>query len=174
MDDPGHAPQVTRLLENLVASNPNILYLTAVGKRGKGTGAGNIRADQDPFVGKALQRAFSACLQSVVFRSEPLALGPDNRPAFVMAIPLHVADQFDGMLAAVVSLDSILSRLQETSVRGRTVWVVDHTGHVIVHPDTRQVVPGSDLRANSYIVAQVTGIAEGPAHDGDRAAIHDR
>jgi HD-GYP domain-containing protein (c-di-GMP phosphodiesterase class II) len=155
--DPIHAPQVTRLLENLVASDPNMLYLTAVGKQGKGTGAGNIRADQDPFVGKALQRAFSACLQSVVFRSEPLALGPDNRPAFVMAIPLHVADQFDGMLAAVVSLDSILSRLQETSVRGRTVFVVDHNGHVVVHPDTRQFVPGADFRASSYIVAQVTG-----------------
>ena len=156
VDDPAHAPQVTRLLENLVASNPNILYLTAVGRAAKGTGAGNIRADQDPFVGKALQRAFSACLQSVVFRSEPLALGPDNRPAFVMAIPLHVAGQFDGMLAAVVSLDGILSRLQETSVRGRTVFIVDHNGHVIVHPDTRQVVPGSDLRASSYIVAQMT------------------
>ena len=156
VDDPAHAPQVTRLLENLVASNPNILYLTAVGKAAKGTGAGNIHADQDPFVGKALQRAFSACLQSVVFRSEPLALGPDNRPAFVMAIPLHVAGQFDGMLAAVVSLDGILSRLQETSVRGRTVFIVDHNGHVIVHPDTRQVVPGSDLRASSYIVAQMT------------------
>ena len=157
VDDPVHTLQVTRLLENLVASDPNILYLTAVGKQGKGTGAGNIRADQDPFVGKALQRAFSACLQSVIFRSEPLALGPDNRPAFVMAIPLHVADQFDGMLAAVVSLDSILSRLQETSVRGRTVFVVDHNGHVIVHPNTRQFVPGSDLRASSYIVLQVTG-----------------
>ena len=75
MDDPVKAPQVTRLLENFVASNPSILYLTAVGQDGKGSGAGNIRADQDPFVGKELQRAFSACAQSVVFRSEPLALG---------------------------------------------------------------------------------------------------
>src|SRR6202790_1791136 len=31
VDDPAHGPQVTRLLENIVASNPNILYLTAVG-----------------------------------------------------------------------------------------------------------------------------------------------
>ena len=75
VDDPVKAPQVTRLLENFVASNPNILYLTAVGKDGKGSGAGNFRADQDPFVGKELQRAFSACAQSVVFRSDPLALG---------------------------------------------------------------------------------------------------
>jgi HD-GYP domain-containing protein (c-di-GMP phosphodiesterase class II) len=157
VNDPVRGPQVTRLLENFVASNPNILYLTAVGTDAKGAGAGNFRADQDPFVGKALQRAFSACLQSVVFRSEPLALGPENRPAFVMAIPLEVGEQFSGMLAAVVSLDSVLRRLEETSVRGRTVFVVDHGGRVIAHPDTRRFVPGTDLRS-SYIVAQASGL----------------
>jgi HD-GYP domain-containing protein (c-di-GMP phosphodiesterase class II) len=155
--DPVRAPQVTRLLENFVASNPNILYLTAVGTDAKGGGAGNFRADQDPFVSKALQRAFSACVQSVVFRSEPLALAPDNRPAFVIAIPLQVNDQFSGMLAMVVSLDSVLRRLEEASVRGRTVFVVDHSGHVIAHPDTHHFVPGADLRG-SYIVAQAAGL----------------
>jgi HD-GYP domain-containing protein (c-di-GMP phosphodiesterase class II) len=157
VNDPVRGPQVTRLLENFVASNPNILYLTAVGTDGKGAGAGNFRADQDPFVGKALQRAFAATLQSVVFRSEPLALAPDNRPAFVMAIPLQVSDQFSGMLAMVVSLDSVLRRLEETSVRGRTVFVVDHSGRVIAHPDARRYVPGTDLRS-SYIVAQASGL----------------
>jgi HD-GYP domain-containing protein (c-di-GMP phosphodiesterase class II) len=157
VNDPVRGPQVTRLLENFVASNPNILYLTAVGTDAKGAGAGNFRADQDPFVGKALQRAFSACLQSVVFRSEPLALGRENRPAFVMAIPLEVSEQFSGMLAMVVSLDSVLRRLEETSVRGRTVFVVDHSGRVIAHPDMRRFVPGTDLRS-SYIVAQASGL----------------
>jgi HD-GYP domain-containing protein (c-di-GMP phosphodiesterase class II) len=157
VNDPVRGPQVTRLLENFVASNPNILYLTAVGTDAKGAGAGNFRADQDPFVSKALQRAFAACLQSVVFRSEPLALGADNRPAFVMAIPLEVSDQFSGMLAMVVSLDSVLRRLEETSVRGRTVFVVDHSGRVIAHPDARRYVPGTDLRS-SYIVAQASGL----------------
>src|SRR5579862_2062788 len=157
VNDPVRGPQVTRLLENFVASNPNILYLTAVGTDAKGAGAGNFRADQDPFVSKALQRAFAACLQSVVYRSEPLALGPENRPAFVMAIPLEVSDQFSGMLAMVVSLDSVLRRLEETSVRGRTVFVVDHGGRVIAHPDARRFVPGTDLRS-SYIVAQASGL----------------
>src|ERR1700722_7740116 len=97
VDDPVKAPQVARLLENFVASNPNILYLTAVSKNAKGSGAGALPAGQDPFVGKELQRAFSACSQSVLFRSDPLALSPDNRPAFVMAIPLQVDDKFGGM-----------------------------------------------------------------------------
>jgi putative nucleotidyltransferase with HDIG domain len=158
VDDPIRAPQVTRLLENFVASNPDILYLTAVGKSSRGAGAGSFPADQDPFVGKALQRAFASTAQSLVFRSDPLALGPDNRPAFVMAIPLQVKDPFGGMLAAVVSLDGILRRLQEDSVRGRTVFVVDHGGHVIVHPDTRQFVSGANLASASPIVARVVAL----------------
>ena len=42
------------------------IYLTAVGDDGKGTSAsqGNFRAEQDPFVAKALQRAFVSCMQS--------------------------------------------------------------------------------------------------------------
>jgi len=158
INDPIREPQVTRLLENFVASTPSVLYLTAVGNDAKGAGAGNFRADQDPFVGKALKRAFEACSQSVVFRSDPLALGPGNRPAFVMAVPLQVNDQFSGMLAAVVSLDSILRRLTEASVRGRTVFVVDHNGHVIAHPDTNRFVPGADLRSSSYVISQVAAL----------------
>src|SRR5437899_7167615 len=60
-------PKVTRLLENFVDSNRDtFIYLTAVGKSGKGTSAsqGNFRAEQDPFVARALQRAFATCVQS--------------------------------------------------------------------------------------------------------------
>src|SRR6267378_1246977 len=161
VEDTQRAPQLTRVLENFVASNPNILYLTAVGKNATGTGAGNFQANQDPFVSKALQRAFTTCLQSLVFRSDPLAIGPESRPAFVMAVPLQVDDQFSGMLAAVVSLGGILRRLQETSVRGRVVFVVDHSGHIVAHPDMRQFVPGADARPSSAVVTQVTGLPKG-------------
>src|SRR5208283_295459 len=137
---------LTRLLENFVDSNRNtFIYLTAVGRSGKGTKAsqGNFRADQDPFVDKALQRAFVSCVQSVKFRSDPLALAPDNRPAFVIAVPLKDSnDNFTGMLAAVVSLDTILRRLQDASVRGRSVFIVDHYGHIVAHPLTKTFVPG--------------------------------
>ena len=161
IDDVQSAPQVTRVLENFVASNPDTLYLTAVGQHAKGTGAGNFQADQDPFVGKALQRAFTTTLQSLVFRSDPLAIGPENRPAFVMAVPLEVNDQFSGMLAAVVSLDGILRRLQETSMRGRVVFVVDHGGHIVAHPDIKQFVPGRDAKSSSPVVIQVVGLPKG-------------
>jgi HAMP domain-containing protein len=161
IDETTRAPLLTRLLENFVASDPNILYLTAVGKNAKGTGAGNFQANQDPFVSRALQRAFTTCMQSLIFRSDPLALGTNNRPAFVMAVPLEVDEQFSGMLAAVVSLDGISHRLQETSVRGRVVFVVDHNGHIVVHPDNKQYVPGADARTNSPLVQQVSGLPKG-------------
>src|SRR5256714_15476646 len=88
---PPAEPKVTRLLQNFAESNPNtLIYLTVVGKSRKGTQAfqGNFRADQDPFVAKALQRAFVWSMQqSGEFRSDPF-LAPDNRPAMVMDVPL--------------------------------------------------------------------------------------
>src|SRR6266581_128342 len=166
VEDPAAEPKVTHLLQNFVESNPStFLYLTAVGKSGRGTKAsqGNFQAEQDPFVAKALQRAFVTCLQSqqlqvTKFRSDPLALVPDNRPAFVIAVPLKdVNDNFTGMLAAVVLLDPILRRLQDASVRGRSVFIVDHDGHIVAHHDTKSFVPGADARDN-VLVAQVRAL----------------
>src|SRR5438132_250013 len=139
VEDTAAEPKVTRLLENFVETNRStFIYLTAVGKSGKGTSAsqGNFRAEQDPFVAKALNRAFVTCLQSqqlqvVKFRSDPLALAPGNRPGFVVAVPLKdVNENFTGMLAAVVSLEPILHHLQEAGVRERTVFLVDHNGRL--------------------------------------------
>jgi putative nucleotidyltransferase with HDIG domain len=165
VDDPVAEPKVTHLLENFAESNRDtFLYLTAVGKTGKGTVAsqGNFRADQDPFVAKALQRAFAASMQSVKFRSDPLALAPDNRPAFVIAVPLKdLNDHFRGMLAAVVSLEPILRRLQDASVRSRTAFVVDHYGHIVAHPDSKNFVPGTDVSSDSSkIVEQVRALPQ--------------
>ena len=56
---------------NLAQSNRNtFIYLTAVGRDGKGTSAsqGDFCAEQDPFVAKALQRVFASCMQSTKFR----------------------------------------------------------------------------------------------------------
>jgi putative nucleotidyltransferase with HDIG domain len=162
VEDSVAEPKVTRLLENFVDSNRNtFIYLTAVGRDGKGTSAsqGNFKAQNDPFVAKALQRAFASCVQSVKFRSDPLALAPDNRPAFVIAVPLKdLHDNFTGMLAAVVSLDPILHRLQDDSVRGRTVFIVDHYGHLVAHPDTKNFVPGEDLSDKFHLVEQIKAL----------------
>jgi putative nucleotidyltransferase with HDIG domain len=164
VEDPAAEPKVTRVLESFAEGNNTFLYLTAVGKSRKGTVAsqGNFRADQDPFVAKALQRAFVWCTQqSGEFRSDPLALAPDDRPAFVVAVPLKdINGNFTGMLAAVVSLDPVLRRLQDASGHQRSVFIVDHFGHVVAHPDTKNFVPGTDLTTNSDLVKQIRDLPQ--------------
>src|SRR5215470_16517200 len=159
VSDPAAEPKVTRLLENFVETNrSSVLYVTAVGTNKKGTSAsqGNFRAEQDPFVSKVLNRAFETTQQSsatnfVKFRSDPLAVTPKNDPAFIVAIPLMDHDKFSGMLAAVVSFRPILQRLQDASVRGRTVFIVDHNGKLIAHPETRKFSPGEDAGTNPVV-----------------------
>jgi len=162
VSDPAAEPKVTRLLENFVESNhTTVLYITAVSTNKKGTSAsqGNFRAEQDPFVSKVLNRAFQATQQSsatnfVKFRSDPLTVSPNNDTAFVIAIPLMDHDKFNGMLAVVVTFRPILQRLSDASVRGRTVYIVNHDGKLIAHPDTRHFSPGEDASGNP-VVAQI-------------------
>ena len=155
VNTPVNVPKVTRLLENFASGNANILYVTAVGTDAKGSGAGDFRADQDPFVGNALQRAFMTTEQLSEYHSDPLALDPGNPPAFVIAVPLEVDGHFTGMLAAVVSLDRVLQRLKEASAHDRIVFVVDLAGHIVAYPDTKTFFPGTDVSKESPVVAQI-------------------
>jgi HD-GYP domain-containing protein (c-di-GMP phosphodiesterase class II) len=158
VNSPVNQPKVTRLLENFVMGNPNVLYLTAVGTDARGSGAGGLRADEDPFLSNALHRAFATTVQQLEFHSDPLALGPANRPAFVIAVPLEDNERFTGMLAAVISLDRIVQRLQEASTHDRVVFVVDRMGHIVAHPDTRANVPGADVSSASPLVLQIRAL----------------
>ncbi|HVB59282.1 MAG TPA: HD domain-containing phosphohydrolase [Candidatus Acidoferrales bacterium] len=155
VDDPTHAPQLSRLLQDFVESNPNILYVTAVNKEAKGQSAGSFRGDQDPFVQVALKRAFTASIQQLNFLSDPFALGKDDRTALVVSVPLMTDGQFSGMFAAVVSIDRLIARLQDASVRDRIVFLVDVHGHIVAYPDTRAFVPGQNVTSNFPIVKQV-------------------
>ncbi len=153
VSDPVNAPQLSRMLQNVVEANPDILYITAIGQDAKGESAGSVQADDDPFVNAALKHAFTASVQGSPSASGAFALGQRNRPAMVISVPLMFNGQFTGMLAAVVSLDRVLARLKDASVRDRTVFVVNGDGRVIAHPDTMDMVPGRDLSTNP-VVAQ--------------------
>ena len=160
VDDPIHAPQLSRLLQDFVEGNSSILYTTAVNKQAKGQSAGSFRADQDPFVQVALKRAFTANIQGLNFLSEPFALGKDNRPALVMSVPLLADGQFAGMFAAVVSIDRLVQRIQDASVRDRTVYIVDVHGHIVAYPSTKEFVPGQDVTSTSPLVKQVKDLPQ--------------
>jgi putative nucleotidyltransferase with HDIG domain len=154
VEDPEHSPQLTRMLQNFIESDPHILYVTAVGKQARGESAGSIRAETDPFVEAALKRAFQGSMQELNTVSEPFAMGSENSPALVVSVPLIHDGQFAGMLAVVVSLDRIVELLRTASVRDRTYFVVDVHGHIVAHPETHDFVPGMDVSNTSPVVAR--------------------
>ena len=160
VSDPAHTPQLSRMLQNILQNNHDILYVTAIGQDAKGESAESVPgAEQDPFVDAALKHAFTASVQGVNWFSGTFALGQNNRPAMVISVPLMSDGQFTGMLAAVVSLDRVLARLRDASVRDRTVFVVNGEGRIIVHPDTVNMVPGRDLSTNP-VVNQFKGLPQ--------------
>ena len=160
VDDPTHAAQVSRLLEDFAENNQNILYVMAVNKEAKGPSAGSVSADHDPFVDADLKRAFTSSIQGFDSISEPFALGQDNRPALVMSVPLLADGQFAGMYAAVVSLQPVQARLKDASVRDRNVYIVNVHGRIVVSPDTRDFVPGLDVRPTSPMAKQVSDLPQ--------------
>ncbi len=155
VDNPAMASQVSALLETIVQNNPkDILYITAIGRSSTGQSAGSVQADRDDFVRSTLQRAYQSAIQGAEFHSGPLAIGAEAKPAFLLAAPLLSGQQFHGMIAALISLDSVLDRLKETSERGRRdVYLVDRSGRIIAHPDTRKYVPGTDVSTSIDVVA---------------------
>jgi len=154
VDDAAHAPQLSRLLQDFVENNPDILFVTAVSREAKGPTAGSVSADRDPFVDAALKRAFQASYQGFDYVSEPFAVGQENRPALVMSVPLFADGQYSGMLAAVVSLERLQARLRDMSVRDRTVFIVDAHGKIVAYPDPRAMVPGQNVMASSPLAKQ--------------------
>ncbi|MGC2331701.1 MAG: HD domain-containing phosphohydrolase [Candidatus Acidiferrales bacterium] len=159
VDDPTHAPQMSRLLQSFIENDPNIRYVTAVDRQAKGQSAGSFAADQDPFVGAALKRAFTSSIQGFDWISEPFALGRDNHPALVMSVPLLSDGQFAGMFAAVVSLDRLESRLRDASVRDRTVYIVNAHGQIVAYPNA-DMVPGRNVTMTSPPAKQVMALPQ--------------
>jgi putative nucleotidyltransferase with HDIG domain len=153
VNDPKRSPPVKGLLEDLVKNNPDVLYATAIGKDGRGPSAGEVSgAQSDPFIIKALQHGFTLAMQGNEFHSDPLAYGPERQPALVLTLPLRANGQFEGMVAAVVVLDQVVKRLDDTSKRGRSVYVVDRNGRIVAHHEPRRFVAGTDLSSEIPVV----------------------
>jgi HD-GYP domain-containing protein (c-di-GMP phosphodiesterase class II) len=160
VDDPAHAPELARLLQDFVENNPDILFVTAVSREAKGPTAGSVSADRDPFVDAALKRAFQASYQGFDSISEPFAEGQNARPALVMSVPLFADGEYSGMLAAVVSLEGLQDRLRDMSVRDRTVYVVDGHGKIVAYPDGRAMVPGQNVKSISPLAKQFVDLPQ--------------
>jgi putative nucleotidyltransferase with HDIG domain len=161
VDDPKRSQQVLALLESFIKNNPDFLYVTAIGRSAKGPWAeqgGGVQLGRDRFITEELQRAYVTTIQKAPFHSDPLAFGADNVPALVVAVPLVDNDEFRGMLASVISLDRLRRRLEETSVLGREVYIVNRNGRVVAHPQPSKVIAGTDVSGDVAVVARFKGI----------------
>jgi len=166
VNSPQHYGDVTQRLEEFVKNNPDILYVTALNSQLKGPWSGSFRADADPFVKKALERAFTMAAQGTKFSSGALAIGEGKTtsPAYVIGVPLVWEQKPAGMLAVLVSLKQVEDRLSNESVRKREVFVVDAEGHIVAHPDRTRWVAGEDASSAYPIVGQFRVLPPGSSN----------
>jgi putative nucleotidyltransferase with HDIG domain len=139
---------VSTTLEQFVSSNPDLLlYVSLLNQQARGIAAGQYQAVADPFLRKALERAFTAAQQFQPYQSEPVLVLRQSRqvPVMVVSLPLTAGGRFQGMLAAVVNLEPMVKRLQEYSIRGLETFVVDGAGRLMLHPDLSANTIGQDF-----------------------------
>ncbi|MBI2956870.1 MAG: HD domain-containing protein [Acidobacteria bacterium] len=145
--DPKHAGSLRRATEGFVRTAENVLYLNIVNADQRGIFGGDPEVGQDHFVRERLADAFQAVQQGNSFHSPAFLIkhGPGTIPVMAMARPLVVGNDFRGMVAVVVSLESLRRRLQESAEGGLVPYVVDRDGRLVVHPDEQAVTIGQDM-----------------------------
>ena len=134
-------------LEDFVGRSKNLLYINIVNNTGSGVEAGDQQVNDDMvklFLAKAFQ---SASQNQTSYVSEPLTieLGKETKPVIIMSSPIKSAGKGVGAVTVILKLDDILHWVSENSVAGKTVYVVDFNGQIVVHPTPKTMPAGMDL-----------------------------
>jgi HD-GYP domain-containing protein (c-di-GMP phosphodiesterase class II) len=142
-------PRLQQALVEFVTDRPSVLYATVFNNEARGVGAPNYNASADPFLRKSLDKAFTAAQQGQEYRSSPLTVPgtKGNALVMVMAEPIQQKGQFIGMVAAVVTLQPIVQKLQDTYDKSSLeAYVVDNSGRLVASYDNDKVA-GMDMVA---------------------------
>jgi HD-GYP domain-containing protein (c-di-GMP phosphodiesterase class II) len=125
------APGLSALLENFVSSSDEVTYATLLNDEAKGISAGRIAPDA--FLQRELERAFAAARDGRAYNGQALVVGEGKsaHTVFVVSTPLRSGSRFLGTIAAVVDLQFLIGRLQESSGGGLTPYVVDAQGRLV-------------------------------------------
>lgn len=131
------APELRALLENFVSSSSNLDYATLLNSEAKGISANGGRIEPDAFLQRELEQAYAAANDARAYNGQPLVVGSGKNSHTVMVVstPVTYGGRFLGMLASVVDLDYLISRLQETQRGGLTAYVVDSQGRLVAGSD---------------------------------------
>jgi HD-GYP domain-containing protein (c-di-GMP phosphodiesterase class II) len=149
------SPVVRDKLEQFVAGDSNLLYVTLLNDQGKGIRAGSYNAEADPFVLKVLERGFVAVQQDQSYFSTPVLVSRGGRttPIAVLAQPVKnsASTTGKGMLAVVMDLSDLRNQLTTASKRGLETYVVDRNGKLMLHPAQDGDPIGTDLRDRGIV-----------------------
>jgi HD-GYP domain-containing protein (c-di-GMP phosphodiesterase class II) len=150
------APELRALLENFVSSSDEIAYATLLNSDAKGISAGRIAPDA--FLQRELERAYAAARDGRVYNGQALVVGEgkSSRTVFLVSYPVKYGERFLGMIASVVDLKFLISRLQELSGGGLTPYVVDSQGRLVAAA-TPEFATGQDMKSLDIVRTFVDG-----------------
>jgi hypothetical protein len=134
-------------LEDFVGRSKNLLYINIVNNTGSGVEAG-VHQVNDEMTKLFLAKAFQSASQNQTsYVSEPLTIefGKETKPVIIMSSPIKSGGKGVGAVTVILKLDDILHWVTEYSVAGKTVYVVDFNGQIVVHPNPKTMPAGMDL-----------------------------
>jgi HD-GYP domain-containing protein (c-di-GMP phosphodiesterase class II) len=139
------APELRALLETFVSSSDEIAYATLLNSDAKGISAGRIAPDA--FLQRELERAYAAARDGRAYNGPALVVGTgkSEHTVFLVSTPVKYGDRFLGMIASVVDLQFLISRLHEVSGGGLTPYVVDSQGRLVAAASP-EFATGQDMK----------------------------
>ena len=142
-------------LEDFVGRSKNLLYINIVNNTGSGIEAG-VHQVNDEMTKLFLAKAFQSASQNQTsYVSEPLTIefGKETKPVIIMSSPIKSGGKGVGAVTVILKLDDILHWVTENSVAGKTVYVVDFNGQIVVHPSPKTMPAGMDLNRVDIVQA---------------------
>jgi HD-GYP domain-containing protein (c-di-GMP phosphodiesterase class II) len=117
-----------------------------INSRGRGVRAGQYTSDE-PVIQLLLAKAFQHAMQDQPYMSEPLTIevGSQARPVIILSTPIKSEKRCIGATTIILGLDDILQWVKDNSKAGKTVYVVNFNGQIVVHPDQQTKPAGMDF-----------------------------
>ena len=150
-----HTPQMSRLLQDFIENNHNILYVTAVDRQAKGPTSGSFNADRDPSC-KPRSSALSLQHSGLRFHQRAVRAGERQspRPGDVRSAACR-RPVYRNVCRRRLARPSCSTRIRDASVRDRTVYIVNMHGQIVAYPDTRDWFPAETSLRTSPLVKQI-------------------
>ena len=171
-------PELRELINSFVMKSDIVAYATLLNNEAKGISAG--RMATDPFMQRELEHAFQAAREERNYNGQALTVGSGKQAKTIrlLAVPITVQHNFLGIMAAVVDLDFMMKRLQDSSEGGLETYVVDSSGRLIASSN-KEYSTGQDMRkfelVKSFVEqggkAQQTATREFKYSDGSQETV---